>query len=91
MCCVCVCDEYDVHNNASVCTGVYIHVHVRFVKIVGEIRTQGHCKWYKPSVCVCVYMCVCVFVCVCVVCVCECVCLCVVCVCVCVPKGDVSE
>ena len=71
--CVCVCvysvsDENGVlsylHNNAS----VYIHAHVRFVKTVCEIKTQSHCKWYKPNlcmrVCVCVCVCVCVFVCV---------------------------
>ena len=41
-----------------VCTGVYIHAHVRFVKTILEIRTQSLCKWYKSSLCVC--MCVCV-------------------------------
>ena len=82
--CVCVCvysvsDENGVlsylHNNAS----VYIHAHVCFVKTVCEIKTQSHCKWYKPSLCM--RVCVCVFVCV-YLCVCICVCV-FVCVFVC--------
>ena len=63
---------------------MYIHARVYFVKAVCEIRTQSHCKWYKPSLCVCV--CVCVRVCV-RACVCVCVCVCDVCVCVCVWHG----
>ena len=40
---------------------VCVCVCVRFVKTVWEIRTQSHCKWYKPSLCVCVHMHVCTF------------------------------
>ena len=90
--CVCVCDEYGVqafYITMQVCTGVYIHAHVHFVKT--EIRNPQPLKWYKP-VCVCVCLCVCVCVCVCL-CVRACVCLCVtmcedvcvrLCVCACV-------
>ena len=54
--CACMC----------VCTGVYIHAHVRFVKTVN--KNQCHCIWYKPSLCVyvCVFLCAwCERVCVC--------------------------
>ena len=57
------------------CVCVQRHVQVYFVKTVRN-KNQYHFKWYKPSLCVCVYVCVCVFVCVCV-----CPCMCVSCVC----------
>ena len=64
MCVSCLC--------AQACTSILCENSVRN-------KNQYHCKWYKPSLCVCV--CVCVYVCVCVfVCVCVHVCVCHVCV-----------
>ena len=51
---------------AQACTSILCENSVRN-------KNQYHCKWYKPSLCVCVCVCVCVHVCVCV-CVCPCVC-----------------
>ena len=50
MCVSCVC--------AQACTSILCENSVRN-------KNQYHCKWYKPSLCVCVFVCVCVCVCVC--------------------------
>ena len=42
-----------LHNDASVCTGLYIHAHVRFVK------TNKNSTWYTLRLCARVCMCVC--------------------------------
>ena len=63
--CVCVCDEYGIqaiYITMQVCSCTF----TCFVNTVGEIRAQSHCKWYKPSLCVCVCVSVCVCVCACV-------------------------
>ena len=52
-----------------VCTGVYIHAHVRFVICENHMRSKNPKSLQVVqalSVCVCVCMCVCVYVCVCV-------------------------
>ena len=75
--CVCVCVPMYVCV-MCVFTGVYNSCTCILCENSVRNKNQCHCKWYKPSLCVCVFVCVCV-------CVCLCVCVCVfVCVCVCV-------
>ena len=61
--CVCVCVSMYVCV-MCVCTGVYNSCTCILCENSVRNKNQCHCKWYKPSLCVCV--CVCVFVCVCV-------------------------
>ena len=75
---MCVCDECVVHNNASVCTGVYIHVYDCTLS-ENNVRNKNPKSLQvvlAQSVSVCVCVCVGEFMCVCV-CVSVCVCVCV--------------
>ena len=78
---VCVCVSMYVCV-MCVCTGVYNSCTCILCENSVRNKNQCHCKWYKPSLCVCVFVCVCVcvFVCVCV-CVFVSMYVCVMCVC----------
>ena len=69
---VCVCVSMYVCV-MCVCTGVYNSCTCILCENSVRNKNQYHCKWYKPSLRVCVFVCVCV-------CVCVHVCVCHVCV-----------